>query len=233
MILYHGSDKVVEKPLFGVGRDDNDYGSGFYTTESIERAREWAWINGSESAFCNKYEIDISELNLLKLEEYGALAWIAEVVMHRGGKTRITSEMGERLVRRYKLDTSSADIIIGYRADDSYIDVVEAFLGNLLSIDEVERQFKKGGLGYQIFIKSRKAFDSLSFLGYEKVEYSNSYGNSDLLARKEVSKFLLGRETAVLLDGFAPQGITAREAINGNFLYDKENNCYLPDLKGN
>lgn len=33
-ILYHGSDVILKKPLYGVGKEDNDYGSGFYTTEN-------------------------------------------------------------------------------------------------------------------------------------------------------------------------------------------------------
>ena len=38
--LYHGSDHIVEYPSFGVGKPDNDYGSGFYTTRIIERASD-------------------------------------------------------------------------------------------------------------------------------------------------------------------------------------------------
>lgn len=25
MVLYHGSDHVVERPLYGIGKQDNDY----------------------------------------------------------------------------------------------------------------------------------------------------------------------------------------------------------------
>ena len=38
--LYHGSEKIVERPLFGVGRPTTDYGSGFYCTENCELAKE-------------------------------------------------------------------------------------------------------------------------------------------------------------------------------------------------
>ena len=33
MIVYHGSDHIVKKPNYMGGKDDNDYGNGFYTTE--------------------------------------------------------------------------------------------------------------------------------------------------------------------------------------------------------
>ena len=40
--LYHGSPIRVKCPLFGVGNPYNDYGLGFYCTESFELACEWA-----------------------------------------------------------------------------------------------------------------------------------------------------------------------------------------------
>ena len=40
--IYHGSVQIIEKPQYGAGRKDNDYGLGFYCTEDIELAKEWA-----------------------------------------------------------------------------------------------------------------------------------------------------------------------------------------------
>lgn len=54
MLIYHGSDHIIDKPKFGVGKEDNDYGSGFYTTEDIEKANEWAALNGTDKAYTNK-----------------------------------------------------------------------------------------------------------------------------------------------------------------------------------
>ena len=42
IVLYHGSDKILSKPLFGHGKIYNDYGQGFYCTQNIELAKEWA-----------------------------------------------------------------------------------------------------------------------------------------------------------------------------------------------
>lgn len=39
MILYHGSDKIIEKPIYGFGKDTNDYGIGFYLTKELELAK--------------------------------------------------------------------------------------------------------------------------------------------------------------------------------------------------
>ena len=77
----------------------------------------------------------------------------------------MTEILGKRLVEMYKVDTSLYDIIKGYRADDSYTQVIEAILLNQINIAEVERLFYKGSLGNQIFLKSEKAFSQIKWLG--------------------------------------------------------------------
>lgn len=221
-ILYHGSDKIVNSPRYGVGKADNDYGSGFYTTEDINSAKEWAVINGQEeSNVCNRYEIDLEGLNVLHLDDYGTLAWIAEVISNRGTDNALNAEIGEMLVSKYKIDTSKADVIIGYRADDSYIKVVDAFLEGKLTIDEVDRMFRKGQLGTQVFIKSPEAFAKIKFTGYENVKAEQGYGENDRIVRREVSSFLKARERAIQIEGFdvASKGLTVRDAVNGHLEY--------------
>ena len=44
LILYHGSPEIVRKPEFGKGKPYNDYGQGFYCTESLDLAKEWACV---------------------------------------------------------------------------------------------------------------------------------------------------------------------------------------------
>ena len=42
LTVYHGSPVIIEKPQFGIGNPDNDYGLGFYCTETLDLAKEWA-----------------------------------------------------------------------------------------------------------------------------------------------------------------------------------------------
>ena len=42
LILYHGSPNKIVTPVFGGGDDKHDYGRGFYLTENIDLAKEWA-----------------------------------------------------------------------------------------------------------------------------------------------------------------------------------------------
>ena len=141
MILYHCSSKIIQTPQYGSGKEDNDYGKGFYTTEDKDKANAWAVVNGNDYAICNQYELDINGLNILRLNDYGVLAWTAEVISHRGVLDENTMYIAEALVDKYKLDTSEYDIIIGYRADDSYTKVIDSFLQGQLTTDEVLRFF--------------------------------------------------------------------------------------------
>ena len=126
----------------------------------------------------------------------------------------------------YKVDTSLYDIIKGYRADDSYTQVIEAFLLNQINIAEVERMFYKGSLGNQIFLKSEKAFNQIKWLGSYETVSEEKYADDDLKARREVNKFMHGRMQAILMEGYTVQGITARYAIQRKLIYHKENDYY-------
>ena len=57
LIIYHGSPEIREHPEFGGGKPYNDYGLGFYCTEHIELAKEWACSEGVDG-YANRYEIE-------------------------------------------------------------------------------------------------------------------------------------------------------------------------------
>lgn len=67
-ILFHGSEAIVGAPIYGRGAKSNDYGRGFYCTENIELAKEWACAK-NHIGYVNKYELEDSELNILNLND--------------------------------------------------------------------------------------------------------------------------------------------------------------------
>ena len=75
--VYHGSPKIIESPAFGVGNPNNDYGLGFYCTESMELAKEWACSNDSDGV-ANQYKLNLTELSVLSLTggSYHILNWL-------------------------------------------------------------------------------------------------------------------------------------------------------------
>ena len=79
--LYHGSEQIVESPTFGLGKQNNDFGLGFYCTESEELAKEWA-VSSLRNGFVNRYNLDTEYLKILNLNspDYTILNWIAVLV---------------------------------------------------------------------------------------------------------------------------------------------------------
>ncbi|MBQ8292529.1 MAG: DUF3990 domain-containing protein [Bacilli bacterium] len=178
LILYHGSPEIVKKPLYGKGKLYNDYGQGFYCTEHLELAREWACSINTDG-FVNKYEIDITGLEILDLtsNEYTILHWLALLIEYRNFRisTPVMKKGAEWLKKHYLIDLSKYDIIIGYRADDSYFSFARAFLNNEISLSQLSYAMKLGDLGEQIVLKSSKVFERIKYLSYENVDNNIYY----------------------------------------------------------
>lgn len=176
MIIYHGSNKIIENPRYGLGKIHNDYGQGFYCTESIELAKEWA-CDRMRDGYANAYDLDMKGLKVLDLnsEKYNVLHWLAVLVQNRtfNGNNDMEILAKEFLIKNYHVNLDSYDVIKGYRADDSYFRFAEDFLNNTISVQKLEEAMHLGKLGEQIVLKSQKAFDSIRFLK-EKSEYADS-----------------------------------------------------------
>ena len=168
--IYHGSDKIVEQPVFGEGKKNNDFGLGFYCTASEELAKEWA-VSSLRDGFSNRYTIDTEYLNVLNLNspDYTILNWIAVLVEHRlfSIKTPIARKAKKYLIDNFGVNVNAFDMITGYRADDSYFDYAESFLNNGISVEQLARAMRLGKLGEQIVIKSKYAFSMLKYEGFD------------------------------------------------------------------
>ncbi len=168
--LYHGSRQIVEHPTFDLGRQNNDFGRGFYCTESNDLAKEWA-VSTLEDGFSNRYTLDTEYLNILNLNspDYTVLNWIAVLVEHRlfSIKTPVARRAKQYLIERFGINVNAYDLITGYRADDSYFDFAEAFLNNAITVEQLSRAMHLGKLGEQIVLKSQFAFSKIRFEGSE------------------------------------------------------------------
>ena len=176
--IYHGSKQIVEVPTFGAGRKNNDLGLGFYCTESLELAREWA-VSSLQNGFANRYTLDTEYLNILNLNtpEYTILNWMAVLVEHRlfSIKTPVARRAKQYLIEHFGINVNAYDLITGYRADDSYFDYAEAFLNNAITLEQLSMAMQLGRFGEQIVIKSKFAFSKIRFEGFEAAEKDRYY----------------------------------------------------------
>ena len=178
LILYHGSSEIVKIPELNKGKIYNDYGKGFYCTKHIELAREWACTENHDG-YVNQYKLETGDLKILNLssENYTILHWLALLVENR--RVRVSTPVMRRgvewLANDFLLDISGFDVVIGYRADDSYFSFARAFLNNEISLQQLSYAMRLGELGEQFVLKSKKAFDMIRFLSCERVDNTLYY----------------------------------------------------------
>ena len=176
--LYHGSEQIIESPTFGFGKQNNDFGLGFYCTESEELAKEWA-VSSLSNGFVNRYSLDTEYLKILNLNspDYTILNWIAVLVAHRlfSIKSPAAQRAKRYLIDNFGVNVNAYDLIIGYRADDSYFDFAASFLNNGISVQQLANAKRLGKLGEQIVIKSKYAFSLLHYDGFSIAEKEKYY----------------------------------------------------------
>lgn len=167
LTIYHGSSKIIERPDFGTGNPHNDYGLGFYCTESMELAKEWASSTETDG-FANQYQLNLTGLSTLSLTsgDYHILNWLSVLLENR--RFRIDGAIAQQakayISENFSVDYKQYDIIRGYRADDSYFSFANAFLNNTISVTQLEKAMVLGKLGEQIVLISQKAFASIEFV---------------------------------------------------------------------
>lgn len=223
LTIFHGSEKIIEKPVYGFGKEHNDFGLGFYCTESEALAKEWA-CSSLTGGYANQYIIDTTGLNILALNSnaYNILNWITVLVTHRlfKIKTPVANRAKRYLLEHFYLDVNAYDIIIGYRADDSYFDFADAFLNNTITVEQLAKAMQLGKLGEQIVIKSQHAFNLLQFAGYTvadpSIYYPLRYARSTS-AEEEYYRILEEAKDGLYMADIMREGVKADDSrIPGN-----------------
>ena len=189
--LYHGSCDIIEKPVFGKGKKYNDYGLGFYCTDSLEMAKE-SGVSHDKDGYANCYELDCDGLRILDLNDpqYCILHWLAVLLENRefDVPSALALEAKEYILKNFAVDYKDYDAIIGYRADDSYFSFAQDFINGTISYRQLNNAMHLGKLGQQFVLKSKKAFDRIRFIGAEVAEREEWYAKQqsrDQKARRQ------------------------------------------------
>ena len=111
IILYHGSESIVNPPVFGKGESANDYGLGFYMTEFPELAAEWACHGKNKIGMVNKYELNLNGLRVLDMDKEPIEHWISVLVQNRDNKM----SLGAREFMDLFIKISKESLYYGYK----------------------------------------------------------------------------------------------------------------------
>lgn len=197
IILYHGSPNKVVVPQFGFGEGKHDYGKGFYLTENIELAKEWAVCRPDETnGWVHKYELETDNLKILDFQEQNILSWLAELMKHRDASdSRRYKVLSQKFIAEYGIDTSEYDVIKGWRANASYFYIAKEFVRDNIDIEILEELLSLGGLGIQYCIKSELAYSKLAeiedgLISVDYSEFNEKYNERDIIARKKMRELV-------------------------------------------
>ena len=219
MIVYHGSDHIIETPLYNGSKRSNDYGYGFYTTESMELAMEWA-CSDNRDGFANIYELNTNGLEILNLNDpqYNILNWLAVLTKYRSywQSGSVAEEAKNYLQKNFFVDPSDYDIVIGYRADDSYFSFAQDFVSGAISLRKLSEAMRLGKLGEQIVLKSEKSFSQIRFIDAEPAAAETYFEKKSIRDRDARRAYRLSRQKEENIHELYMLDIMREEIRNGD-----------------
>lgn len=152
IILYHGSTEIVKHPLVQKGRDNLDFGKGFYLTKYPEQAKQWAQrlkiLRQAPTIWVNQYELDLERVSLnnyrqLKMPTYD-IEWLNFIAASRHGEQ----------------PWADYDMIEGGVANDKVVDAVEAYLAGLADVEHTLNKLTYAKPNNQVCLLNQELIDT-------------------------------------------------------------------------
>ena len=130
--------------------------------------------------------------------------------------TPISVQAKEYILENFYVDVEVYDVIIGYRADDSYFSFAKDFINNTISVEQLAEAMRLGELGIQIVLKSKKAFDTVKYVSYELAECKEYYVKRVSRDKKARETYLSGYRQNLVTDGLFVMDIIRKGLKNGD-----------------
>jgi len=153
MILYHGSNVVVQEPKLMPQTRALDFGRAFYLTSDFEQAAKWARTSvlrrGDGVATVSSFELDESRLAALNILRFDApnADWLRFVTRNRAEQ----------------VDDSGYDIVAGPVANDNTMPVLNLYFKGAYSEEEALKRLLPQRLRDQFAMKTEGALACLSY----------------------------------------------------------------------
>ena len=150
MKLYHGSTVIVDKPLVSYGRDNLDFGKGFYTTRMQRQAEKWIqrFISLGKKGIISIYNFDDTDIQkkyrYKKIPEYNE-EWLNFVLASRDGSKEYLNY----------------DIIEGGIANDKVFNTVELYFTGLIDKSTALQRLKFEQPNNQICFINQQVLDTV------------------------------------------------------------------------
>lgn len=153
MILYHGSNLAVQKPMLMPRVRALDFGQAFYLTSDLAQATKWANLSvlrrGEGRAIVSVFDVDESAFTLCRTLRFEGptAAWLHFVSRHRIERS----------------EDSAYDIVCGPVANDNTMPVLNLYFKGAYTEEEALRRLLPQRLRDQFAFKTETALACLSF----------------------------------------------------------------------
>lgn len=154
MVLYHGSNIIVNKPQLIEQKRGLDFGPGFYLTTSEDQAVRFSKIvlkrRKTGSAMVNVYTFDLDEAEkTLAVRKFNGadIEWLRFVV-----ENRLKAYSG-----------NDYDVVIGVVANDTVMPTIQAHLSGFINEEAALITLKTSKLVDQVCLKTERALSLLHF----------------------------------------------------------------------
>ena len=151
MILYHGSNAIVDKPKIIQSDRALDFGAGFYLTTDLEQAKRWAKLTTQRrktgKAIVSVFNFEQENMKIFNILKFTSANkdWLEFVANNR---RKIQNDEGY-------------DVIIGPVADDNTMPVITLYLRGDYSTEEAINRLLTQRLKDQVVFKNEKSLQAL------------------------------------------------------------------------
>lgn len=154
-LLFHGAKgRIIGQPDVYRGRENNDFGRGFYTGESYAQAV--SFVSGFRGACV--YFLDFNSAGLTCKEYFVDLDWMLTIAYYRGTLGRYKEH--PRIVRLIEA-SQSCDYILAPIADNRMFQIINSFTDGEITDEQCKHCLAATNLGKQYVFKSEKSTENL------------------------------------------------------------------------
>jgi len=157
MTLYHESLEIVEKPQILQANRPLDFGTGFYTTTSLQQAQRWVKLRMEQSQ---------SSVGFINRYEYTPKRDLHTRLFHSANEAWVDFVHANRTIQDYNHDY---DIVTGPVANDNVYLSFNLYESGIITKRELIRRLKTYKLVDQLLFHTERSLDTLEYVGNKEV----------------------------------------------------------------
>ena len=186
-LLFHGAKGLINGALSSkVGRDNNDFGQGFYAGENLFQSASFISSYENSSLYMFKYK---HNSNLKITEFYVDQEWMLAIAFYR---KKLDNYANHPIILRIREKVESSDIVIAPIADNQMYQIIDDFIFGNLTDEQTKHALSATNLGKQYVFLNDNSLNNLELLEHcylcdkEKKDYLEQKNKENITGIQKV-----------------------------------------------